>query len=356
MEEKLLNMIELAKTGDEEAFNEVFRQFYGKAYAIAWQITKNDADAKDAVQEAFLSIHASLKDLREPENFSAWMRMIIISKCNKIFRKKHALPFDPASFITTSKKEYRSYMTPHEHNAYVSEQEVLQALIAKLKPRYQIIIEYVYLRQLKIEETAQLLSLSPGTVKTRLHRARKDLLQEIRRFEKENHRKLDFHSHVLPTGIVSVLIYKLSVCKSSLKQVSKLITSNALASTSCAALGIVLVTGGVFAIQENFSSNMNEKVSEGNTSAVENTMVELMDLPSNAFPATSYYDKIIYTNKDAYYICINFAMNEADMKKKSQAELLEIKPLYETLKIENSEYWKRLVNEGWVSLYEQALL
>lgn len=356
MEDRQRAVIELARAGDEEAFNELFHFYYGKAYAIAWQITKNDADAKDAVQEAFLSIHASLKDLREPENFSAWMRMIIISKCNKIFRKKHDLPFDPASFITTSRKEYRNYMTPHEHSAYVSEQEVLQSLIAKLKPRYQIIIEYVYLRQLKIEETAQLLSLSPGTVKTRLHRARKDLLQEIRRFEKENHRKLDFHSHVLTTGIVSVLMYQLYVCKSSVKQVSKIITSNALASTSCAALGIVLVTGGVFSIQEHISSNTNEKVSEGNISAVEDTMGEPMDLPSNAFPATSYYDKIIYTNKDAYYICINFAMNETDMKKKSQSELAEIKPLYETLKIEKSAYWKRLVDEGWASLYEQALL
>lgn len=354
MEDKLRTMIELARAGDEEAFHALFQYYYGKAYAIAWQVTKNDADAKDAVQETFLSIHASLKNLREVENFSAWMRMIIISKCNKIFRKKHDLPFDPSYFIAAPKKESRSYMTPHEHSAYVSEQEVLQTLIGKLKPRYQIIIEYVYLKQLKIEETAKLLNLSPGTVKTRLHRARKDLLQEIRKFEKENHRKLDFHSHALTTGILSVLLYKLSVCKSSIKQLFNTMTPHALTSASFTTLSVVLVTGGVFVIQDQASSKANEEVQAGYSIGTEKE--EYIDLPSNAFPATSYYDKMVYTNKDAYYICINFAMNEVDMMQKSQAELAEIKLLYENLKEEKSEYWKRLVEEGWVSLYEQAIM
>lgn len=351
MEDNIKIIIERAKKGDEEAFNQLFQQYYGKAYAIAWRITKNDADAKDVVQETFLSIHASLKDLRETENFVAWMRMIVISKCNKLFRKKHDFPLDPAVFTNTQKKEYRSYMTPQDHIDYVSEQEVLQMLVAKLKPKYQIIIEYVYFKQLRLEETAQLLDLSLGTVKTRLHRARKDLLREIKRFEKENHRKVEFHSDILTIATVSIFYYS-RLGMRCVKQMVKDITASSLGIASSLALGVVLMTGGAFRLYD--ASIAKAPASLQPTDSLEQSE-DSVHLPSNAFPATSYFDKTIYNNKDAYYICINFAMDEADMKKKTHEELLTIQPLYASLKQENSAYWQRLVNEGWVFFYEQAL-
>lgn len=350
MKEEMIEIIKQAQKGNEEAFNQLFQCYYGKAYGIAWQITKNDADAKDVIQEAFLSIHASLKDLREPENFSAWMRMIIISKCNKLFRKKHDFPIDPNNFNVSSKSEYRTYMSPHEQSSYINEQEVLRKLISNLKPKYQIILEYVYLKQFKIDEVATLLNISSGTVKTRLHRARKDLLIEVRKFEKENKRTLDFHSDIILPGIILSVLYKV---RRRISECFKIITTNTATLASCSALGIVLISGGVMV---KLDTNLNNTVSlPVSTNLQNNDEYTNTSIIANDFPATKYFDRIIYSNKDAYFICMNFAMNEDEMKKKTKDELQKIEPIYEALKKEDSEYYHRLLKNKWASYYEQAI-
>lgn len=356
MKEEMIEIIKSAQKGNEEAFNQLFQYYYGKAYGIAWQITKNDADAKDVVQEAFLSIHASLNDLREPEYFQSWMRMIVISKCHKLFRKRKDIPSDPEIMNSGMNKEVRKYMNPEEYYTYVNEQEVLYTLIQRLKPKYQDVINLVYLKQMKIDEAAAMLGISSGTVKTRIHRAKKDLLHEVKQFEQENHRKLDFHADTFFATASITTFFSFSTFQQSIAKLKQLVTTNALTSTCVVSLSVLTVTGGVFAYQDIKQAASLEKQDQATQEAAHNEESQEESnqaIVFNSFPHTSYEDQEITDSKSAYYTCINFAMNEEEMKQRSKEEFIKIEPVYNALKQRQDGYWDKLSSEGWSSLYEK---
>jgi len=74
--------------GDGEAFNQIVRQWETKVYNLAWRFLGNREDAQDIVQETFLSVFQSLRNLRDPKSFPAWLYRIALNHCRARWRSR----------------------------------------------------------------------------------------------------------------------------------------------------------------------------------------------------------------------------------------------------------------------------
>lgn len=350
MTQEEIRLIEEAMQSKEGAFEQLFEYYYSMAYAMAMRETKNDADAKDAVQEAFISIHRSINELRDPQAFPAWLKTIVHSKCYKLFRKKHDIPADPNVMNETYCVEERSYMVPVTHYNNENEKEVIHQLIKQLKPRYQEVVELVYLKQLKIEEAANLLGLSAGTVKTRLHRAKKDLFVLVKAFEKENNRKIKFKADALAADSLLIVVFK--QMKQQLLQTKEYISGNLLTSACMASMSVLMVSGAAFVYDDMKEAKKQEDTAQIQEKETPSDKTENIDLNHAVFKAKVYQDMNITNSRSAYYTCVNFIMNELE-KEQSEDEWNEILPVYYALKDKNDAYYQLLKAEGYTEAFEQ---
>lgn len=352
MTQEEIKLIEEAMKNSDEAFESLFEHYYSMAYAIAMSYTKNDADAKDAVQEAFISIYKSIHELRDPKAFPAWLKTIVHSKCYKLFRKKHDIPSDPEVMNQAYCVEQRSYMIPFEHYSNENEKEIIHQLIKQLRPKYQTVVELVYIKQLKIEEAAELLDLSVGTVKTRLHRAKKDLSVLVKKFEKENDRKIKFRSDVLVADSLLIVLFK--QMKKHLIKTKEFISGNVLTSACMASMSVLLVSGAVFVYDDLKQAKAQEEAAQRDDKTTDTAdRNETVDLNHAVFKAKVYQDINITNSRSAYFTCVNFIMNDQETKQSEEA-WQEILPVYYALKEKNDDYYKLLKNEGYADIFEQA--
>lgn len=347
-----ISLIKKVIANDEQAFIEMFHIYYGKAYAIALRIMNNDADAQDAAQETMLEVHRSIHKLNEPSYFYAWMIRIVISKCNRMYRRKSATAMDPDKLTAIADyEEKRAYMLPEHASENAAERDILIALIYSLKKEMAVVLDMMYIQQMKLQEIADYLDIPINTVKTRAVRGRKLLKSEIKSFERLEGRKLSFHIH---TPFIFTLLTYLSYSKKAVTHTGELMKTNAIQCVCAASFSALAVSGAVFikddinrshSVNPPITTNENDEVKQTESSANPNAVY-------NRFQAVYYEDEIVETSFDAYYTCLNWAINEADMQNKSKEEIEAIRPIYEALKNKQDEYWQQLSNRGWVNAFE----
>lgn len=351
MTQEEIRLVEDAMQNKEDAFERLFAYYYSMAFAMAMRETKNDADAKDAVQEAFISIHKSINELRDPKAFPSWLKTIVHSKCYKLFRKKHDIPADPDVMNQAYCVEQRSYMVPLKHYNNENEKEVIHQLIKQLRPRYQEVVELVYIKQLKIEEAAKLLDISVGTVKTRLHRAKKDLSALVKQFEKENNRKISFKANTLTAN--SLLIVLFQQIKKQMVRTKEFVTGNMLTSACMASMSVLLVNGAVFVYDDMQEAKANhDTATKTEETKIEEDPIKDPDLNHTVFQAKVYQDVNITNSRSAYFTCVNFIMNEQEQQQ-SNEDWNEILPVYYALKDKNDAYYQLLKAEGYAEVFEE---
>lgn len=165
-----IDIINLAKCGDKNAYIALFEEVKNNLYTVALAILKNNTDVEDALQETCLSAYTSICKLTNPEYFKTWITRILINHCIKIKRKQNqftALDYQHLEEVKNS----LSYEGIDLWNA-----------IDKLTEKDKKIILLRYFNDMKIEEIARVLQCSLSTVKSRLYRAN-DKLKVIMRGE-----------------------------------------------------------------------------------------------------------------------------------------------------------------------------
>lgn len=344
MEQAIITLLEKAQAGDEEAFNEIYQKYYQSAFIKANQICQNEADAKDAVQDAFIQIHASLRNLRDVSSFYSWMIMIVINKCKNQFHKNRLLNHtirDGEAFQFF--KEERIYMNPHSFIENESEKEVMKKMIQSLPESSAEFIDLMYFKQMKLSEIATYLNIPLGTVKSRSLKARKELKHCIERYEAKEGYHLSFKlDTILPTLTFGALLGSLFTgFKSTFTSFSIYASQHAVVLVAAAALGVVGV-GGVI----SYSQAQDESMDFLPTQALSKSNTDIAAF-ENPYTAMYYQEREVENNKEAYFTCLKFAQNETEMKQRSVAEREEILPIYEELKQHNSVYYQTLKAIGW---------
>ena len=172
----------LVNQNDNAARRALFEEFYQRTFAAVCHIVRSRETAEDLTQDAFIKAFRSLPQLREAKKFGAWLTAIATNLArNHLKREKRLVFADDLSY-----HEDDSGNSTEEEALREMEITRVRAALRTLPPdQYQVVILQYY-HDLKIEEIAAMLEISPGTVKSRLFRAREKLARQLEPKHAEN--------------------------------------------------------------------------------------------------------------------------------------------------------------------------
>jgi RNA polymerase sigma-70 factor, ECF subfamily len=168
-------LLERAARGDVAAFDALLRPRLERLCRMALAITRSEADARDAVQEASIHAWRRLPDLRDRSSFDPWLSQIVVNACRSLLRSQNRRRVRE---IEVDDPE-RGIGDVHAPSAAapdgIAEVEAVRRAFLKLDPDARALIALHHVEHRPLTEIAQLLGIPVGTVKWRLFRARRVL-------------------------------------------------------------------------------------------------------------------------------------------------------------------------------------
>jgi RNA polymerase sigma-70 factor (ECF subfamily) len=183
-------LVARAKAGDTAAFSDLVRHYDRRVFRMAKQITQNDDDTEDVLQETFLKAYTHLNDFQGNSKFYTWLVRIAVNEALMKLRKRRSDRTSPLDEpIDTGEDEVVREIAVWEENPesqYSREEmhKILDDAVQSLKPAYRTVFILRDIEELSIEETAEVLNLSISAVKSRLLRARLQLREKLTRLFK----------------------------------------------------------------------------------------------------------------------------------------------------------------------------
>jgi RNA polymerase sigma-70 factor (ECF subfamily) len=171
---------------DYQAFEAVMRRHNGRLFRVARSILKNDADAEDALQDAYLEAYRHLNEFRAEAELSTWLTRIVVNQSLMRLRKQKrdgtVVPFQPEG-EALPEVEVRDDKTESPSTAVLRTEmrRILERRIDELPVAYRTVFVMREIEDMTVEETAQCLDIPSSTVRTRLFRARALLRASVSR-------------------------------------------------------------------------------------------------------------------------------------------------------------------------------
>ena len=171
-----LDLVEACKRGDQKAQFELYRLYNAAMYNTTLRIVGDSDDAEDVMQEAFLKAFEKLDTYRGAVSFGAWLKRIVINKALDFLRvKKEQLSLEDAGEVgemvdepvDTGEVEYRA--------------EEIKKAIYDLPEGYRVVLSLILLEGYDHEEVSAILNISNATSRTQYHRAKKRLIELLKR-------------------------------------------------------------------------------------------------------------------------------------------------------------------------------
>ena len=174
---------------DERAFEALMRRHNRMLYRLARSILKDEAEAEDAVQEAYLSAYRGIGSFRGGAKLSTWLARIVLNEAYARLRKrKHAGVVVPIDAYDRSEHQVEEGVMadvttePPEAAAMRSElRRILERRIDELPAQFRTVFILRDVEEMSVEETAECLDVPPATVRTRAFRARALLRESLAR-------------------------------------------------------------------------------------------------------------------------------------------------------------------------------
>jgi len=184
-------LVDRARNGDSEAFEQLVSRYQRKIYRLARHITDSEEDAEDVLQEAFLKAYEHLEGFQGNSKFYTWLVRIAVNESLMKLRKRKSsrtvsLDETPDNGEDPVVREIAVWEGNPEQR-YSSEElrGILDKAIEGLKPTFRTVFLLRDVEELTTEETAEALDLSIPAVKSRLLRARLELRERLTRIFKK---------------------------------------------------------------------------------------------------------------------------------------------------------------------------
>jgi len=175
-------LIELAQKGDRKALAELVKAHEQTIYNFSFKICRNKDKAENTMQETFLSMVKNIKQFGGQSKLSTWLYRVVTNHCLMLARteSKHtADSFDDDDLLIDEKNIADWKITPDKAAENNELKKILDEAIQKLAPEYRIVFMLRDVEGFSTEETASMVELSVPAVKSRLHRARAFLRNEL---------------------------------------------------------------------------------------------------------------------------------------------------------------------------------
>jgi RNA polymerase sigma-70 factor (ECF subfamily) len=171
------------RRGDELAFETLVREHAGRLLGVARRFLRTEEDARDALQDAFLSAFRSLDRFEEASRLSTWLHRIVINACLMKLRARRRRPEESIEdFLPRFQEDGHQVRSSVPWEGSVEDllerretRELVRRSIDRLPPAYRTVLLLRDIEELDTQETARLLRVSQNAVKIRLHRARQAL-------------------------------------------------------------------------------------------------------------------------------------------------------------------------------------
>jgi RNA polymerase sigma-70 factor, ECF subfamily len=168
-------------------FEGLVEAHYKHVYNLALRMVRSEADAADLTQETFVRVYRSLPRLRAEGAQLAWIRRIATNLCLDHLRRRRAAPpacsldallaDSPDLALFADQSDAGS--DPYRHSAAEERKQVLHRALGALPDDYRALIVLHHVEGMGVEEIGDALGVPPGTVKSRLSRARKALRRKL---------------------------------------------------------------------------------------------------------------------------------------------------------------------------------
>jgi len=185
LEIPVTDWVRRAQEGDVRAFEQLFQQYQRGIYNTVYQMVRNDADAADLTQEVFVRAYRALPRLQTPEAFTSWLYRIAVNLSRNWLRDRGRVRVESLELPGDDGEEgnTREIADPSGDPASLAQtkdmQEWVRKAIAGLSPDHRAVVTLHHLEGISVEEIAQMMDCSIGTVKSRLSRARDHLKRKL---------------------------------------------------------------------------------------------------------------------------------------------------------------------------------
>ena len=173
-------LVVAVRAGETPLFEELMRRYNQRAYRVARAIVKNEAEAEDVMQQAYLNAFMHLQQFEGRATFSTWLTRIVIYEA--LGRRRRARPTEQLAHESEgdAMSQPQSVGPSPERQAYASElKRLVEESVDALPDSYRAVFMLRDIEGLSTAETAEGLELGEEAVKTRLHRARALIRREL---------------------------------------------------------------------------------------------------------------------------------------------------------------------------------
>ncbi len=170
------DLVRAAQAGNRDAFGELFERFQPTIMAIAMRRLSNANDAQELVQDVFIQAMTKIDQLRTPECFIGWLRQITVRMAiNKSIRRAPSLAVEPEILEATITQD----ATPFDAALESERKDQVQEGLNRLRDMDRETLDAFYVQGQSLIEMADHFDAPIGTIKRRLHTARKRLAKEV---------------------------------------------------------------------------------------------------------------------------------------------------------------------------------
>ena len=187
---ELAQLVQKARQGDKKAQEGLYLATNSAAYFVAMKITKDEEESLDIVSDSYIKAFASLDKLENDEKFPAWFNQIVANRCRDYLKKSKPMHL---SDMTEDGEDFELEDIDGEIPDELLENkdviECVRRVVESLPEEQRMCVILRYYDEMSLQEIADTLEVSLGTVKSRLSRASKKMRDEIERLEKEENKK-----------------------------------------------------------------------------------------------------------------------------------------------------------------------
>ena len=178
--------------GDTSAFETLMRRHNRRIYRVTRAILKDESETEDAMQEAYVSAFAHIRDFGGRARFSTWLTRIAVYEA--LGRVRRGKAYTSLEDSQVEEKLMAPTRSPEGAMRDVEHRALLEAAVDALPVGFRTVFVMRAVEELSVEETAEVLDISPETVRTRFHRARAQLRESLAQMlENAAPQAFDFH-------------------------------------------------------------------------------------------------------------------------------------------------------------------
>jgi len=177
------------RKGDEQAFEVLVRAFGGRLLAVARRLVRNEEDARDVVQSAYLSAFRALDQFEGACQLSTWLHRIVVNTALMKLRSRRRKPEESIEVLLPSfqddghhVEQFSDWTTPSDQLLQRAQtRATVHACIDHLPEHYRSVLILRDIEEHSTQEVAEMLTTTQAAVKVRLHRARQALSTLLRK-------------------------------------------------------------------------------------------------------------------------------------------------------------------------------